>query len=236
MSKRVYWAPIGDLTRNTRTELLNVTPEPLMSDLMEKKAVPYWPEVAYQACPSAKKFFKNMYSIKSPVTRGITLNEAGQINSSKDSNWFVPRPSYFYNAPAFDFDLVWIFFSEDDLVIEQHPPYMHQTTASKSANLAAGSFNISKWFRPIVASYSMWPGVREFSITEGDPLFYVKFNTEEKIEFVKFQTNEKIQEIARGATDFKQVLPFQPLDSLYKRFVESGRRKVLLNELKKAAL
>lgn len=233
MSKRVYWASVGDSSRKTFTELLNVQPEPIIKDLMDKKSNPYYPEVAYQACPSAKSYFKNTYKMISPVSKRIQIDLAGSIIPSEHSNWFLPRPSYYANSIAFDFDLAWVFFCEDSLIMEQLPPHTHNVTASRYASLAAGAYDIGKWFRPIISSYTTWPGVSEFAIEENDPLFYLKFHTDEKIDFIKFEATQKIQEVATGATLFKNAIRFESLDSLYTRFSQSGRKKVLLREIKK---
>lgn len=236
MSKKVYWASVGDHSRKTFTELLNVQPESIMKELMDRKSTPYYPEVAYQACPSAKSYFKNTYKMSSPVSRQIKLDSTGSIIPSEHSNWFLPRPSYYQNSTAFDFDLAWVFFCEESLIMEQVPPHAHNVEAARYANLAAGEYDIGKWFRPIISSYTTWPGVSEFSIKKDDPLFYLKFHTNEKIEFIKFEATPKIQEIATGATLFKNAIRFEPLESLYTRFSQSGRKKILLKEIKKEVI
>jgi hypothetical protein len=65
--------------------------------------------------------------------------------------------------------------------MRQVPPYMHKVKASETAWISAGSYDISKWFRPIFPSYILWEGETEVSIVKDEPDTYLQFETNKKI-------------------------------------------------------
>jgi hypothetical protein len=178
----------------------------------------------YYACRAAQVSQKNMYVINHHRTSTAELS--GSIYKpalkSDDVLWSA-RGATYDNSYSVDYNLSWIFFSEDDVNLRLTAPYMHQNTAVLSGSLASGSFYINKWFRPINISYQLWQGVNSITITENEPAAYIEFDIDNDIELIPFTLTKEIFDVAVGCLNTKKHLSNQPLQNLYDRFT---RKKV----------
>ena len=86
----------------------------------------------------------------------------------------------------------WIFFSEHNQEIETRHPFLHHSPISNYGYYVPGNMNISSWFRPLEYAFQGWPNVREFKVTQGDPLLYVNFPSDEKIVLKRFHLTEEL--------------------------------------------
>jgi hypothetical protein len=141
----------------------------------------------------------------------------------------------FQDGPAVDYDSRWLFFSEDDISIQLTPPYFHKTKASEYATVLSGEFNISKWFRPIIPTFSLWKSSKELVLSEEDPLAYVNFITDKKVVLQEFKETTKIKSIMHECVLMKDRFPNLPLSENYNRFVLNKKHKALIEEIKNRA-
>ena len=96
-----------------------------------------------------------------------------------------------------------------------------------------GTYDISKWFRPVEFAFQLWPGVNEFKSVENEPLMYMKFNTEEKIKLHQFKLTDEINGYAKGCMAMKKFSKIKALNSLYDVFLGNKYNKELLELIKK---
>ena len=185
----------------------------------------------YYRCRSAQEIFKNTFIL--PATEDIhVLLPHGKLVQSRDSVKFHTRLPVFEDRPAIDYNPQWLFFSEDDINIQLTPPYFHKTTASDYATVLSGEFNISKWFRPVNATFSLWDGAKELKISADDPLAYITFNTENKVILQEFVQTEKIKRLVLECVTLKEKFPNLPLAENYNRFILSRKHKEVIEEIK----
>ena len=78
---------------------------------------------------------------------------------------------------------VYILTESNDLEISQLPAYFHANEFTKNTITIPGTFNVGKWPRPLDFSFCL---LDKIEIKEGDPLYYIKFNTKEPINFKRF--------------------------------------------------
>jgi hypothetical protein len=185
----------------------------------------------YYRCRSAQEIFKNTFIL--PATEDIhVLLPHGKLVQSRDSIKFHTRLPVFGNNPAIDYNPQWLFFSEDDISIQLTPPYFHKTKASEYATVLSGEFNISKWFRPVNATFSLWEDSKELFISSEDPLAYVTFLTENKVILKEFKQTDKINRIVLECVTLKEKFPNLPLSENYNKFMLNRKHKEVLEEIK----
>jgi hypothetical protein len=225
----VYWTQFTALDRITTTNLLFESPKHIWTTL-PKDGID-----SYRACSATKGFFNNTYVINNPIDLELTISNNGTGIVPDDGVVFINNPAY-SNQHTISLDYSWLFFSEDNINVAIYPPYLHNTTSSKYGAIHAGSFNISKWFRPVVPQYTLWENVNNFKSISGEPIMYVDFQTDDKVELRQFELTPEIVEVVRGVLGFKYILPRTTLKELYHRFISSKRDKRLLKLIKENIL
>lgn len=221
----IYWAIFSSINLQTRQNLLMKDIESLHKNLASKINSKN-NKSSYMACVSYHEYFKNTYVLKHPYTTEWQYHANDNILFNLRLN-----DSAFIDSYLVDYDLQWIFFSEDDVELETTPAFFHQKESDKYGHILAGSFNISKWFRPISLSWQLWENLQELKFKEDDAIAYLKFKTKNKIKLVRFEMTPKLEEIANGCSDVKQVIPNLTLTELYERFTKSNRNKIIMQEI-----
>ena len=191
------------------------------------------PKDNYRACSAGINFWKNTFAIINPQDAGIKLsgNYDDPDLEVTDMVW-NRNPASLDSRYRIDYDYSWIFFSEESVIMQQLPPFMHKTTSQDGASLACGSYDISKWFRPVNCAYNLWEGNNELFLKSGDPLAYFQFLTDKEVNLVQFEMNEKLTSIYHQIVFFKSLSQFEPIEKLYHRFIRSNRHKVILKEIR----
>jgi len=223
----VYWCIDSDTPRVGPSEAIL----PLFQTVVKDRNKETDPSSSYYKCKSAQELLNNTFIL--PNTRDLNISFIdGRMLSSPDSKYFRARLPVFDSGPAVDYDCRWLFFSEDDVSIHLTPPYYHNTTASKYGTLLSGEFNISKWFRPIVPTFSLWDNSSSLSISKGDPLAYVKFISDKKVVLREFVETDKIRIIMQECVLLKEKFPNLPLSESYNKFLLANKHKELIKEIR----
>jgi|TARA_R110002124_G_scaffold199059_5_gene365881 hypothetical protein len=188
-------------------------------------------------CPAFSNQYKNTFMLKSPTTIDVTFKD-NYIRNNLPEHIPFNQKSFIYKQPS----LVgaktikaaanWIFFSEDNLVMETMHPSMHNTPVSEYGYYVPGGFNISQWFRPIEYAFQMWEGCEKFKVNHNDPMMYVRFNTTERIELKKFTLSPKLFDMSMSCVRLKTYVRQRNLQKLYDIFTESKMRSQILKEIK----
>lgn len=219
----VYWAL--DSTPDWRQSTMNMlwqSPVPLAKTLDKRDTGNYY------SCSAFKDFLKNTFVLIAPQDVKAGFNEFG----STDNRFFV-RASNFINRKSIEFDYGWFFFADDSVKIRVTPAYMHQTEFSKYGHIASGSFDISRWFRPIKLTLELWSGVDSVSIKSGEPIAYLEFESPNEIIFQQFHITEEILNESDACVNFKNFMPGISLNTMYDRFTRSNRNKRILDLISK---
>jgi hypothetical protein len=227
----VYWAYMSLPSRVSRTSLLFDAPRPLLSTL------PKDGQDSSRKCYATQNFFKNTFAMIHPLDFDVTISGTfPNLIIEPNTEILQQRKSVYDNAVSVTYDYSWVFFSEESIEVVQYPPFMHNTETSKYASMPAGSFNISKWFRPVAPTYTLWEGNSKFKAKAGEPMMYVDFLSDKKVKLQQFEITEEIISISQGCENFKFLIPFTPLEELYKRFINGKRDKRLLKLIKENLL
>jgi hypothetical protein len=212
-------------------------PKTLFSDLLTNKNKTK-DTSSYLVCPAVASKFKKTLVFKNSV------NASYEYGSNNGSYYIVPKTKEYIHAecmrdaiinkqPTFLFSLNYLFFSEEPLKMSATAPYFHKPEYTKNGSVIPGVFDIGQWFRPYNFEVQMWEESGEFSIKDGEPLFYIEFETDRKINLKRFNLTEKIKRMSEANVSSINLFgPFQPLSEKYKKFKEVGYREKILTEIK----
>lgn len=235
----VYWSPLSP----SRADMVNWlwgAPKSLLNSLPKYDSqslsnTGHLQKGNYRACQGAISAYKNTYVFFNPIT--LTAKFSGDPKNpfiESERPWWNLRESSLQGCYAIDYDFGWLFFSDEDVVLKQTPPYMHRTTTQQHGWVSSGSFNIGKWFRSVNLSYHLWEGESELPLVEGEASMYLEFITPNNrpVNLQQFTATPELLSIAVQATTFKDWLPNQTLESLYQRFTQVNTSKKVLALIK----
>lgn len=169
-------------------------------------------------CPSIADTIKDYYVINAPcdllikVTRGKSHKV---FNTSADPHILMVDQleediKGTPNAIQWLGDFYLCMFAPNKTILNLYPPFMHKSDVFG----IAGSFDISKWFRPISFS-SVYTG-NPIEIKKGEPMAYVTFN--KQVKFKRFTVTEPMVNIANSCLSLKSFSPKASLAYSYERF------------------
>jgi hypothetical protein len=239
----VYWSPFTTLLDQYSHILLDLEPVSLKSYILKSK--PVNPKIpfpifekgiepgGYHICSAMNELVKNIFIIKAPFSCHVDLDQNGNmLDSSTPFDFFEPRISSFENSLNVDLILPYIFFSEESLDLTITPPYMTRTVQQSYGFLAAVKFNIGKWFRPMIMTYHLWPGIFSLYIEKNEPIMYLNFNTDRPVILKQFKLNDHLLSQAQACMKDKKFHTLQPMNLLYDRFIKTKMNKIVLKEIK----
>lgn len=229
----VYWAYFAIPERNTFASLMSNPPVPVLKTL-PKLGYKDAPGRNYISCKALSNLYKNTFLVTSPIDANIYINHQDDMCFAVGENsiFFNPKTKAFEDMSRVDLDFSYIFFAEESLEMVQTPTFLHKTNFSENAYVASGSFDISKWFRPIEPAFIFWKDRSELVLKKDDPLFYVDFRTNKKVILKRFNITAEILEIVRGSLAYRDANPMSSLQDLYKRFTDSKRNKKVAQIIK----
>ncbi len=227
--KTIYWAPYTLEYNYTSYSMLNHEIEPLAKDLglFDASSMPW------MKCPAFLNESRNTFVVKNPVDFSFSYGDGSVNQTAGIPNIIRVRKDSPEQSMTLAYDMKYIFFSEDDISITQMPAFMHKNTFNQLGALIPGSFNINKWFRPIDIAIQAWDEHGGATLNAGDPLYYIKFNTDEKISLKRFSMSDELNRLVHGIVQHKQFEPKLPLLDLYSRFIRSGMQSKVLKEIKR---
>lgn len=234
----VYWSPFDVLEEVNKKVLLNTVPTPLLLDIQKRRnknpSDTKYPGIGrYHTCTAIHTFAQNIFVVKAPFSAQVNLDEYGYvIPTTQYSKWFTERDSSTEAAFSIDFNLGYLLFCEEPLDVIVTPAYLHKSSLTDSGFVCAGRFDISSWFRVIGTVIQLWENKRNVKFSQGEALYYLQFDTKKEVIFQEFNLTKDILDYASACTSFKTILPFQPLDLLYKRFRGGNLRSRILRSIK----
>jgi len=239
MTVNVYWtraiAP-GSGERHFISPLRFQEPEFLHKNIDYKEYL----GPALLHCPGMVEEMTKTVVIKSPVGVDLEYNDDGQLKVYRQDPEFG---AIFSGEPqgkngVHQLGFGYIFFADKPLMATNLPPYYHNNGYTEAVNPLCGSYDIGRWFRPGVRPlFQKKPDATRISINEGDPLMYVKFNTDEKINLVEFDAHELDQlgfhSPINACITLKNQLPPTPLHKAYEYFDNARMRQKVLKIIKR---
>jgi hypothetical protein len=235
MSITVYWACVED-------EWIKATePEPVSKRFynlgIKNKDINALDGINH--CPVFNESLKNSYAIKSIYDYSFKIKENSCFSSDYDQKFYddhvVIRS---IDKKFFSFGTRYVFFTEEDSLkmdVYQYPVF-EENEITKRCMLVPGSFDIGKYFRNLEFSFILKKEFDEFVVKNEDVLYYLKFDSKEKIKFKQFRFTKDLLEMIQGvrlANAFNKNKKNVSIDLWYSKF--KGKRYIL-NKIKENLL
>lgn len=239
----VYWCN-KDLHSNKEpmTGLRRTPPKPVRRLLNNKYNVreTHSGGEVYYKCPAHLEHIKNLYSINSPFDCDLIVEQQPDQPEFATSTFFSSNEqfddAFFVRSiknRLFSLNVATMFLSEtDDLIISQMPAYLESNGFVDNTVIIPGTFNVGKWPRALECAFHLKEN--RMSVFEGEPLFYVKFHTDEKIVFKEFLYTEKMRKYVHLLVNSRKF-KFRPskMDFFYNLFTSKNQlKKRMLEEAK----
>jgi len=245
MSKKdtitVYWGPAERLPYGNRNSMLHRKPESLLSFIHGEKT----PASQQQRCPAMKARLDNVYVFKAAVDDEFDI-DPNQIKEYKDQeeNFIYDtkskagvahiRPTNLKGYYNISYLVTWLFFASEPVMVKFTAPYYPAFSPIEGALLATGEFDIGKWLRPVALDYHVPNDVNHFAVKEGDPLMFVEFMTDKKIEFKKITPDDLLHSYsAEHVKSPKMHGENLPLEKRYEIADEADMPKMILSHIEK---
>lgn len=190
MSVNVYWSFLGQEWMRAEK------PTPIFKRARDTFISQDTQEISSMfKCPATVNWLNNTYGLKSVYDYQLFKNlDSTYSTDMYDRDFFNNHVQLRDPSAGFiSFRQQYIFFTDEDSleVTVQIPPFLENTELSNGIQTIPGTFDIGKWFRPVDFAFFL-KNTNKFSIKEGDIYSYLKFHSEEKINFIKFMPTEKI--------------------------------------------
>lgn len=230
MAITVYWASME------REWLMAEEPQSVASRFYKKGIHdPNNPGTQLNYCPSFNGYLKNLYTMKSLFTYDFQIN-GNEIGSSNPDPEVFDRHVLIRDAEkkVFSFKQCYIFFTEEkslEVTFYEYPA-LEDNNITKRCMIPAGKFDIAKWFRNSEFAFILKDGFNEFKIETGEVYSYIRFHTDEKINFKQFRMTDKLYQYARDCF-YLQNSRLGALINYYKTFKS---KKLVLREIKENLL
>jgi len=186
-------------------------------------------------CPAFKNHVKNTFYITSPIDFSISKigDEHWTIANTKSKNTRplapyldvrAPETNLMDGVPCINVGLQYYFVNNNDNITMEivQPPLVNLDLTNMP-----GEFNISKWCRPTNFTFFVKPGVTEVKFKRGDPLYAVRFRTNDTVKLVRIEDTSRkhlLLEEQSKATSLKEYYPGLKLEEMYTMFKRSIKR------------
>jgi hypothetical protein len=182
----VYWASL-------EPEWMRVKkPESVFKSLMVRDKNT---NVDMNLCPSIKDFLNNYYGLRSIYNYSFDVLPDKSVipgdleDSHSNTNEFARQHLSIRSAEQklYSFQQKIIFFTEEDsLLMSLEYPFLEDNNITERCMIIPGQFDIGKWLRPIEFAFYLKEKHEKFIIKYDEIYAYLKFHTDEKIEFKEF--------------------------------------------------
>ena len=200
-------------------------------------------ESNYLRCPSALAQLRNTYALLSPVETSVKWEWNSKTSydlttPGRDQEWYDSRILHYdFSNKLVQITTGYTFFSETPIMMRQTGVWGSQSrpdSVSRSSFFLGGQFDISKWFRRMNIAFCPYENSGTLEIKNKDPLCFIEFMCEEKVNFKKFEMSEELGTIEREYAQIKNSKKgVISLKSGYDKFLRDKSNRKVLREIKK---
>jgi hypothetical protein len=235
----VYWCPWWVPEPGVNLDLVYQDPVNVFKDFISRgdSSRPY---ANFINCPAVSERFKRTFMVKNTSETAIRfdVDENNEIKivplNEKTTNTAVgiTHQSTLKNNILFEYHMAYALFAEESLILSTSSPYFHSAPHMQYGAIVPGSFDIGKWYRPVISEFNLWEGNNNFHIQPYEPLMYWEFFTDKKIILKRYERTQKLYDITSSIVNYKLVKRGSNMLSRYKKFNESSLRAIILKEIK----
>ncbi len=235
MAITVYWACIED-------EWIKATePEPVSKRFyslgIKSKDKHGFDAINY--CPVFNESLKNSYAVKSIYDYSFKITGDSCFSPDYNQKFYDDHVLVrSIDKKFFSFNTRYVFFTEEDSLkmnAYQYPVF-EENEITRRCMMIPGSFDIGKYFRNLEFAFILKKEFDEFIVKDEDVLYYLTFDSKEKIKFKQFRFTEdlnKIMQDGRLVNSYTQNKKYVSIDLWYNKF---KGKKYILNQIKQNLL
>ena len=239
----IYWTPAPFDPEEESWNMLYQDPKPLIESIYENS----YDNATIRRCPATRSSLKNVFSINSCHSDSVefTNDILKHVDEAPDQSFYIEhinsilglskaRASEYPGHVNIKYNMSWHFFASEPVEAKMTSPYYPPVSPTPGSTLYPGQFDIGLWYRPFNLEYSIPIDSKKFTISSGDPLFYLEIKTDKKVIFKRYVNTKKLSAISREVTDTKHIYgKDQPLKNRYLHFSRSKLPEIVLNEISK---
>jgi hypothetical protein len=194
----------------------------------------------YRFCPAYREHMKNLYALTAQFDYGLYLENDNVKTDYMDQDFFDQYVLIrSIESRLFSLKQFCIMIPDcDSLSISQSSAYLESNDFIESTTIIPGTFDIGKWPRPIECAFHMKSN--RFDIKENDTMSYIKFHTDENIQFKSFYFTPLMKKYLEMLVDSKKNRGNQIAKSMSFFYdlisKKSGIKRKILEEAKKNCL
>ena len=230
----VFWSTVYPMEVYGDYHMLYKEPRPLLAELLPERGSENPHD--FFACPAFHKHAANTFVVRSALGAAVKISNDGFAPADSKSELTAQLFSYMHPTRrgfrTILFDHRMLFFAESPVTLATYPAFMHRTEVQTKLTYIPAAYDAARWLRPIQGTYEVPETEKLLKINEGDPLYYVKFETNEKVRLRRFQMTPEIQGVAHGCVHYKLFRPKSSLDRVYQAFSESKLEDRVLKLIK----
>ena len=228
----VYWACIEN-------EWMRASAPEAVSSLFykDRKFDKSLPDVNMHHCPSFNQHRENMFALRSIYSYKFEIRDNNVGTGDYDQQFFERHVNIkSIEKKLFSFQQSFIFFTDAESlpVTMSLPPYFEDNNITDRCVVIPGELDIGKWFRNTDLAFYLKRNYNEFCIEEGDIYCYMKFHTDQKINFIQYRQTDKLNnlllDVVRSKNNKKKVFSIEKFYSMFRS------KKMILKEIKENLL
>ena len=109
---------------------------------------------------------------------------------------------------------------------------MHKSNFCNNGFIVPGSFDISRWFRPVNPALQIYDNNTVINSLKDDPIMYINFKTKQNVKLYRFMLINDLKSSLYSSSKYKQYSPNKPLEHLYNTFFQNNLNKKTLRLIK----
>ena len=227
MAIDVYWACVDQRWQ------MATPPESVKGLMLEKNIASNNRITHIHRCPAFRDQMRNVYTLKSIYNYNLYFEDNMLKSDMYDQNFFDQMILVRSLENRFiSFKMKYIFFTEEDSlpVTFYEFPFMEDNEFTKKCIIFPGTFDIGKWFRNTELAFILREEYNNLNIKQNDVYGYMRFHTEEKINFKQFRYNNLLEEYQ---FDGFNLTFFDPMVKLANYYKLQKNKKLILKEIKR---
>jgi hypothetical protein len=232
MSINVYWACLEEEWLRAKK------PIPLSKLFYDKKLYINKDSLSgINACPAVNDDMQNVFGLSSIYDYEFTMTDQGLISPNNDQR-FADRHVVMRSKDNkfFTFRQDLIFFTDEPslLMTSNIFPYLEDNNISERCMIPQGTFDIGRWFRNTDFTFYLKNNYNQFKIAYDEIYSYVKFHTNEKINFIQYRHDEKIALYLQDVVNSRNYYPRSRMLEDY--YFTLKTKNLLIKDIKKRIL
>jgi hypothetical protein len=151
-------------------------------------------------CPAFKNNLKNVFAIRSIYDYSFSIIDNEVVSEMQDQDFFDKHVLIrSIEKKSFSFMTNYLFFTDEkslEMTAYEYP-FFEENNITNACIPIPGKFDIGKWMRPIEFPFYLKNNVNEFKVENEEIMFYLRFHTNEKINFKQFRTTELMKSFVK---------------------------------------